>query len=75
MSRSTRGLGTRRVRGDVTPKPVGVLEEMGMAGEEFPHHLIVGVLALGVPHLLVAAESEKTWTASSTSPSPLRTPL
>ena len=58
MSRSTRGVGDAQGQGNVAAKLELIAEEVGVSGEQFPHHMVVGFLALRVPHLLIAAHGE-----------------
>ena len=56
MFRSTLGFGYAQGEGHVATQAQAV-EHAGVAGEELAHDVVVGLLALGVPHLLVAAQA------------------
>ena len=58
ISRSIRGFGNTQGKGDVATKLTFILKEVRVIREQFPHDLIVGFLALGVPHLLIASHGE-----------------
>ena len=51
-------IGHAERKGYVPAKPAFIPEVVGVTGKEFTHDLRVGLLALGVPHLLVASHGE-----------------